>query len=315
MTMKQILKGALTYVPGVRQALNRTGNGNTISSEYCYALWLKHIVMLHEAGHPGPAGTMAELGPGGSLGVGLSGILCGMTKYSALDVIEYANVDDNLRVFEELVERFNQRQARPVKGWPDFDPYLPEDLFPHDVLTDDLLAETLAPERLSAIREAIKNPGQTFDGIQINYYAPWNNPKVVENNSVDLLMSQSTLEHVEDLNLTYDSIAKWLKPGAWMSHQIDFGSHGISSYWDGYRKYSEPQWKIVKGARHYLINRQPHSVHVQHMKRVGFDIVTEMANENGGDPKMPNEKLASKWKDLSPIDMNARESYVAAKLR
>lgn len=312
--MNPVLKGALTYAPGVKKILNSTGRGNTNSTEYCYSLWLKHLVLSHHHSQGHSPTTMAELGPGGSLGVGLAAILSGVSEYSALDVVEYANTDNNLRVFEELVEMFKRKQPRTEKGWPDFDELLPTSLFPDEILTSDILHKTLDPHRLEAIRNAIRNPGQTFDSIRINYHVPWNNEQVVKQNTIDFLLSHSTLEHVEDLNLTYDSMKLWLKPGGWMSHQIDYGSHGISKYWDGYRKYSEPVWKIVKGRRHYLINRAPHSTHVDHMKQRGFQLTLALRHEEGNDPQLPSSKLSKRWRSLSETDLNTRGSYIICQL-
>jgi len=258
---------------------------------------------------------MAELGPGGSLGVGLAAMLSGVDKYYALDVIKYADVENNLRVFDELVEKFSSKAPRPDKGWPDFDEFLPQSLFPEDILTESLLAKTLDPDRLDAIRNAIKSPGQEFNGVQISYFVPWNNEEVIQENTVDLLLSHSTLEHVEDLEVAYDSMRSWIKVGGWMSHQIDFGSHGISKYWDGYRKYSETAWKIVKGRRHYLINRAPHSTHIEHIKRRGFDIKLELVNDQGSQPKLPKEKYSQTWKSLSERDATTQGTFLVCQLQ
>ena len=67
--------------------------------------------------------TLAELGPGDSIGVGLASMLCGVNNYYALDVERYANIERNLQVLDELVALFESRSERPTKGWPDFDKY------------------------------------------------------------------------------------------------------------------------------------------------------------------------------------------------
>jgi len=313
--MNPVLKGALTFVPGVKNILNSTGRGSTLSADYCYSLWLKHLTLSRQHNQGAPPTTMAELGPGGSLGVGLAAMLSGIDKYYALDVVEYADSKNNLRVFEELVAMFSQRRPRPEKGWPDFDEFLAPTLFPEEILPDTLLEETLAPDRLQAIRNAISNPGTDYNGIQVNYYVPWNSENVIQENSVDYLLSHSTLEHVEDLELAYNSMQRWLKPGGWMSHQIDFGSHGISNYWDGYRKYSEPVWKVVKGRRHYLINRAPQSAHTAHMKRCGFNLALELRNENGNQPQLPSSKLSSRWSTLSKNDLQTQGTFIVCQLK
>jgi len=312
--MNPVLKGALTFAPGVKQYLHKRGFGSTNSASYCYAVWLKHIVLLNQCGYKNNANVMAELGPGGSLGLGLAAILSGINKYYALDVVKYVNVENNLAVLDELVDLFRSRSSRPTKGWPDFDEYLSEDLFPHNILTKELLEYTLAPKRIEAIRAALRSPGEQIDGIEINYQAPWNKSGFIKDNSVDLLLSQSTLEHVEDLPETYEFLARWMKPGGWMSHQIDFQSHGISEYWDGYRKYSELVWKIVKGKRQYLINRAPQGDHLKYLAENGFTIELNLKHSKSGDPQLPAIQRATRWKNLSEDDLNTTSSFLVARL-
>ena len=312
--MNPILKGALTYAPGVKKYLHKQGFGSTHSATYCYGVWLKHIVLLNQCGYTNNANVMAELGPGGSLGLGLAGVLSGINKYYALDVVKYVNVESNLKVLDELIELFRSRASRPTKGWPDFDEYLSDDLFPHKILTDELLEKTLAPKRIDAIRAAIRSPGEQVDGIEINYQAPWSKSGFIKDNSVDLLLSQSTLEHVEDLPETYEILARWMKSGGWMSHQIDFQSHGISEYWDGYRKYSEFTWRIVKGKRQYLINRAPQGDHLKYLTENGFNIELDLKNFTSSDPQLPANQRATRWKNLTEHDLNTISSFLVSRL-
>jgi hypothetical protein len=51
---------------------------------------------------------------------------------------------------------------------------------------------------------------------------------------VDLIVSQAVLEHVDDLENTYDAFAQWLRPGGRMSHEIDFHSRGLTMPWNGH---------------------------------------------------------------------------------
>lgn len=71
---------------------------------------------------------MAELGPGSSQGVGLAALIAGAERYFALDLIDFSDVEQNLRVFDELVEMFRQRAAIPSAGvhslrYPDLEDY------------------------------------------------------------------------------------------------------------------------------------------------------------------------------------------------
>lgn len=291
-------------VPGVPAILNRKGRrrgGATSSPEYCYRVWLKHLVIGHEAGLPAVPGTVGELGPGATLGVGVCALLSGVNRYCALDVVRYGDAEDNVKILDDLIELFQKREPVPESGWPKFGP------FPGHILSEDRLRDSLRKERVDAIRQAIKNPGKEFDGISLSYFAPWNDENLIEHDSVDLLMSHSTLEHVDDLESTYSSMAKWVKQGGWMTHQIDLTSHGITPEWDGYRMYSDRIWRIVRGNRLYFINRAPHGEHRDLLSRNGFRIKTDMPRRIGS--KLPGNRLAEQWKTLSDEDLNSCGSF------
>ena len=70
------------------------------------------------------------------------------------------------------------------------------------------------------------------------------------------MFSQSVLEHIDDLEGAYATLHKWLKPGGYMSHLIDFYSHGLTKEWNGHWALSDLTWGALKGRRPYLINRQ-----------------------------------------------------------
>jgi hypothetical protein len=311
--MKQIIKGGLTFVPGVGRLLDRRGTGGTASSEYCYGVWLKHLTLLYEAGMKNIPVSVAEIGPGGSLGVGLAALLCGSNRCISLDVVEYADTSINLRVFEELVLYFEERKGRPTKGWPDYDTFLPESKFPSHILTDAMLSSSLNRERLEAIRNAITNVGETFNGISIEYHVPWNSPDVIKTDSIELVLSHSTMEHVEDLESAYSAMAEWCQPNSWCSHQIDYSSHGLTNEWDGYRKYSELIWRLIKGKRQYLINRAPHSEHIRLLNLYGFVEKAQWLNSTC--TCLERSRLTPRWRDLTEQDRNSKGSFVVFQMR
>ena len=51
---------------------------------------------------------------------------------------------------------------------------------------------------------------------------------MVKSGSVDMILSQAVMEHVEHLEQTYEAMRHWLKPGGLASHAIDFKSHGTA---------------------------------------------------------------------------------------
>jgi len=96
-----VCKGLATYVPGLYRP--RHGPGSTASARYCYSVWLRHLVMAGKSGLPTRPLTVAELGPGGSLGTGLAALLSGAEKYIGLDAVEHALNQTNIRILSELL--------------------------------------------------------------------------------------------------------------------------------------------------------------------------------------------------------------------
>ena len=311
MRPKHLVKGLITFVPGSSHLLPVTTTGGTNSAIYCYGVWIKHLTMLHQhGGVDAVPNSVAELGPGDSLGIGLSALLSGANRYEALDVVPFASTDANLDVFDELVSLFQQRAPSPAEGFPNFRQYLGKDLFPHRILTDEALSASLAPERIDAIRRVLR--GEAGDGVSINYRVPWTDDAVVSAASVDLVVSHSVMEHVVDIDATYAAIARWLRPGGLMSHQIDFTSHGLSEQWNGYRAYPELLWKAILGRRPFLINRAPCSVHRELIDRHGFEVTCFLRNAR--DDGIERAKLAARWRSISDDDLNCAGAYVQARL-
>jgi hypothetical protein len=306
MRPRSLVKGLLTFFPGSQHFLPRRGTGGTNSAQYCYGVWLKHLTMLHEHGVTVIPETVAELGPGDSLGVGLAAMLSGSNRYFALDAVRHANVEGNLTILDELVDLFGSRAPAPEGGFPDFQQYLGEDRFPHHILTDARLAESL--QRVPLIRSALSGNGT--DSVSIEYHAPWSDQSVIRPGSVDLVLSHSVLEHVVDLPGTYRALRSWLKPGGVMSHQIDFTSHGLTRAWNGYRTEPEIIWRAAMGRRGYLINREPYSVHRRLIKENGFRIICELPFSRSDG--ISRKRLARRWRHISDDDLNCSGAFVQA---
>ncbi len=304
--LKEMAKGTLTRLPGWQRLRRKRGGEESASATYCYAVWLKHLTLLHAGGAQAIPESLGELGPGHSLGVGLAAMLSGVNHYVALDSLPYATSARDLAVFEELVVLFRERTGRPKKGWPDFDEHLDERLFPSSVLSDAVLERTLAPDRLDAIRRVIA--GETVPGLSMRYCAPWDD--AVEDNSVDVIVSHSVLEHVDDLQTTYAALYRWLRPGGLMSHQIDLTSHATSRSWDGYRSYPEWLWWVVRGKRPYLINRAPPSEHLRIMAMNDFKIACNL--QRRADTALPATRLAKRWHGLSDSDRYCDSTFIQA---
>lgn len=255
--------------------------------------------------------TIAELGPGDSLGVGLAALLSGVSNYYALDVIRFSNPARNLKIFEELVALLKARAPRPSKGWPDYDAHLDNGLFPRHILTDELLEASLREERLDLIRAALVNPTSNSGEVSIRYVVPWFDERVIEKDSVDIILSHAVLEHVADLETTYRASYLWLKAGGMMSHQIDFTSHGLTEKWNGHWACPEALWKIVVGRRPFLINRQPSSMHVKFMEKNGFRIICHLKNHRSDG--IARSELSSVWREISDDDLTCSGDFIQAR--
>lgn len=311
MKARTVVKGFLTFIPGSRYILPKHPTSGTSSAAVCYSIWIKHLVMLGGCGMRHMPHTVAELGPGGSLGVGIAALLCGSNRYHALDVTRRARTELNLAILDELTGLFRRRAACPVSGWLQFDRYLDDDAFPGSILTDERLAESLAPDRLKAIRRAVEQPGVPADGITIEYFVPWSDESVVRPDSVDLTLSHSVLEHVSDVEGTWRALTRWCKPGGLMSHWIDFTSHGMAKEWNGHRACGELVWRIAMGRQQYLINREPYSVH----RRLALDNDLELLCQERGyrTDGVSRERLARRWSQLSDDDLNCEGALVIAR--
>ena len=145
----------------------------------------------------------------------------------------------------------------------------------------------------------------------MRYVVPWSDPAVVMAGSVDLIISHSVLEHVDDLDATYGALSEWLKPGGFIWHQIDYSAHGMARHWNGFRQCPEWLWTTLRGRRPYLINREPHSGHMAKVRSHGFQVVCELCyrlEPNG----IARSQLAPRWTDLTDDDLQCSEAFIQA---
>jgi methyltransferase family protein len=299
--------GLASFVPGVRRFMVR-GTGGTCSARYCYTVWLRHLVKADAAGIPTVHSCVAELGPGDSLGTGLAALLSGATRYVALDAKSHANPEQNLAIFEELVLLFRRREPIPNDDeFPLVRPKLQGYQFPRQILSDERLATALAESRIDNIRAAIS--GRASGAIGLDYRAPWTDPSVVVSGSVDFLLSQAVLEHVDDLEQTYRAMRAWVKPNGFVSHSIDFTSHNLTRSWNGHWTLNDPAWRIVRGTRPYLINREPLSRHLSLLSNNGFVVVHVDKQEALVDPAL---RLAKRFREMDGVDVSTRGAFVQA---
>lgn len=308
MKLKQLVYGIATFVPGINQYRVK-GTGGTDSARYCYSVWLRHLVMAKNNGlNPNPK-VVAELGPGDSIGIGLAALICGGDKYFAFDVIEHANAERNIIIFDELVVLFKNRTPIPGDSeFPEVKPHLDNYDFPADILDESRLQNSLEKSRIKKIRDSICNI-QRKDSL-IQFIVPWHDKSVLEAESVDMIYSQAVLEHVDDLRGTYQAMHTWLKTSGYVSQQIDFRCHGTADEWNGHWAYSDLMWKLIRGKQLYLINREPHSTHITILIEEGFEVVCD--NKFKLESSFTTNELAPKFKYISDDDLITYGAFIQA---
>lgn len=302
--------GIASYVPGLMPIIKKAvpSGRETSSYRYCYAVWMRHLVMARNNGYRGPIDTVAELGPGASLGTGIAALLSGAQHYYALDVMGYASRRNNVDVFDGLAEMFRAREAIPdEKEFPRLRPALPSYEFPRGILTDDIIERSLEQGRLDRLRKEL---GAGGDNEHFRYYVPWHDDGIISQSVVDMIFSQAVMMQVQDLPHTYRAIARWLKPGGITSHAIDFSSLGTAKAWNGHWSYGDRTWKLIMGKRAYLTNRQPHSCHVRLLEENGFRITCDVTTKSKAG--IARDELAPQFRDMNTEDLETTGAFIQA---
>jgi hypothetical protein len=132
----------------------------------------------------------------------------------------------------------------------------------------------------------------------------------MEGRKADMLLSQAVLQHVDDLAQAYRAMRHWLAPTGCMTHTVDFTSHGLADSWNGHWTYSDATWKLLRGKRPYLLNRQPHSAHVRLLSQSGFRVVFD--RKYTSEPPAQRALLAHPFRDLSDEDLRTHGAFIVA---
>jgi hypothetical protein len=147
----------------------------------------------------------------------------------------------------------------------------------------------------------------------IEYRTRWFDEAAIERDSVDLLYSQAVLEHVDDLVGTYRAMALWLKRDGILSHQIDFRCHDTAHDWNGHWTYSDAVWRIIRGKRSYLLNRESYSTHVRLLDEYGFEVVN--SETETAESRISKLDLAPRFRNLSDQDLMTTGALIQAMKR
>jgi hypothetical protein len=305
--VRNMAKGALTWVPGLHALrLKYASMPFSDSARYCYTVWLRHWIRLRDLGVSVNGASIGELGPGNSLGIGLAALLCGATRYCGLDLVPFASSADLDKLLAELHQLFIAHEALPGETeFPEVCPKLDSYDFPRALIEEGCFAD-----RVEQIAYHLKSSPLRDRGA-IRYIAPWTSVTAVEKDSLDLVISQAVLEHVDDLEETYHAMYAWLRCGGYGSHVISFYSHRLSPIWNGHWAYSDWEWRLVRGGRRFLINREPLQTHVELAMAAGFEIVhiERYYDQNG----YTLNALAPRYGSISTEDAKTRAALVVLK--
>lgn len=310
MRIRPLIVGILKYSDLISK-LMPVSAGATSNSRYCYAVWLRHLNYLAKQNGGKVPEVVAELGPGDSIGVGLAALLSGSETYFALDEINYWNKERNVRVFHELLAMFRNKKMIPDrKEFPLLFPEISDYSFPDQILTRELLEKSLSESRVRIICDEISDPGNKNNRF-IRAFAPWNSKDIIQNDSVDFMISQSALEQVNKPEEAYASMKYWVKKGGYMSHVVDYKSLGLTRTWNGHLTFKDWEWEIVVGGRKFAINREPHSVHIRLHRHNGFEVISEINEIQDGSVK--REQLAPRFADLPDSDLIISTSFILSR--
>jgi hypothetical protein len=300
-----IVKGLIKYIPGISH-LVRNNPGGGLRGRYYYSVYLRHVLKLKEIGIFNNPKIIAEIGPGDTLGVGICALLLGAEKYYALDVKKYNSVEVNLNILDEISALFtNSINIPDEQEFPKIKPHITKPYLPYSI-NDIKIFES----RTSQIKESLISLIDDKKTSQIEYIVPWTNTDIISPQSIDLIISQAVLEHVNDLDETYKRMSSIIKSGGIISNVIDFKSHGITKQWNGHWRYSPLEWKIIQANKPFLINRHPWSYHHNILLKYGFEIIFQERYRIASN--ITCKDLASPFKDITSDDLECSGIYFIA---
>lgn len=269
--LRPVLGGIKSYIPFLSDSSVVEGIN---LARYSYSVWLRHLIIAYENGLNTYPNRIVEIGQDDPFGIGLAGLVAGANHYYALDISNSHDSDFTTAVFDELVSLFKKRASIPGDDeFPDVQPHLNSYRFPSHILTDELLEAALDKHRLTTLRKQLSAiPDRQNRTAKVQVLHP-DDTDIIETGSIDMICSQAALEHIDDLEETYQTQARWLRKGGILSHQIDFRSHGVTDEWNGHWTYSDFMWKIIRGHRPHPLNRAPLSVHTRLLQSMGLRVI------------------------------------------
>jgi hypothetical protein len=215
-----------------------------------------------------------------------------------------------------LIELFARRAPIPNDHeFPYVKPKLDSYEFPHEALPEQLLAETLSDTRLQAIRRAVREirtgGAEVIAPPVVKYHPEWVLASAEPDEQLDLVFSQAALEHADNLWATHWTMYRWVRPGGFVSHHIDFTSHDFAQDWNGHWTYSDFVWSLIVGRRAYAINREPCSAHLKLLAAAGFHVVS--SDRSTADSRISPHNVAARFSGLTEQDLITTNLFVQAR--
>jgi hypothetical protein len=102
----------------------------------------------------------------------------------------------------------------------------------------------------------------------------------------------------------------WLKSTGYISHQIDFKCHGTADEWNGHWAYSDFMWKLIRGKRPYLLNREPHSTHTAILSEEGYRVLCDVKFKS--ESSLTTDDLAPRFQSISNDDLTTGGAFIQA---
>lgn len=309
--LRVTVKGMLYSTPLSRYLTQYPMESNDPCARYCYSVWLRHLCMLYQSGVDTNITTLAELGPGDSVGVGIAALLSGAEQYLAFDAYAQMNVESNLALLDQIAALFAAREPIPAETeFPNLKPYLESYEFPFHILPEARVKTALAPERLNHIRNSILRADNSG---MIRFYPDFADVDAIEHGSLDLVLSQAVMEHIEHPDNIYEILHDWLRTGGAMSHQIDLKCHDTSDCWNGHWTYSDFVWRMILRGRNrpYPLNRWPLTWHLDAVRQTGFEVTRE--KRVIGQSSLQRRQLNKQFMGMTAEDLTTSGLFMIAK--